>query len=82
MGYSNVTEEYIVSIKVCSEVEVPTVTDSSAFASMGAFVETGILVAVAGVTVCYVTVGTFARCGLSSTAKTLRSLSNVRGSEY
>ena len=31
---------------------------------------------------CYVTVGTFARCGLSSTAKTLRSLSGVRGSEY
>ena len=32
--------------------------------------------------VCYVTVGTFARHGLSSTAKTLRSLSGVRGSEY
>ena len=32
--------------------------------------------------VCYVTVGTFARRGLSSTAKTLRSLSGVRGSEY
>ena len=32
--------------------------------------------------ICYVTVGTFARCGLSSTAKTLRSLSGVRGSEY
>ena len=31
---------------------------------------------------CYVTVGTFARRGLSSTAKTLRSLSGVRGSEY
>ena len=31
---------------------------------------------------CYVTVGTFARRGLSSTAKTLRSLSSVRGSEY
>ena len=31
---------------------------------------------------CYVTVGTFARRGLSSTAKTLRSLSCVRGSEY
>ena len=31
---------------------------------------------------CYVTVGTFARRGLSSTAKTLRSLSDVRGSEY
>ena len=35
-----------------------------------------------GVRVCYVTVGTFARHGLSSTAKTLRSLSDVRGSEY
>ena len=32
--------------------------------------------------ICYVTVGTFARRGLSSTAKTLRSLSGVRGSEY
>ena len=32
--------------------------------------------------VCYVTAGTFARRGLSSTAKTLRSLSGVRGSEY
>ena len=32
--------------------------------------------------VCYVTVGTFAQRGLSSTAKTLRSLSGVRGSEY
>ena len=31
---------------------------------------------------CYVTVGMFARRGLSSTAKTLRSLSGVRGSEY
>ena len=31
---------------------------------------------------CYVTVGTFARRGLSSTAKTLRSLSGGRGSEY
>ena len=31
---------------------------------------------------CYVTVGTFARRGLSSTAKTLRSLVRVRGSEY
>ena len=31
---------------------------------------------------CHVTVGTFARRGLSSTAKTLRSLSGVRGSEY
>ena len=31
---------------------------------------------------CYVTVGTFTRRGLSSTAKTLRSLSGVRGSEY
>ena len=31
---------------------------------------------------CYVTVGTFARRGLSSTAKTLRSLSGVRVSEY
>ena len=31
---------------------------------------------------CYVTAGTFARRGLSSTAKTLRSLSGVRGSEY
>ena len=31
---------------------------------------------------CYVTVGTFARRGLSSTAKTLRSLSGVRGYEY
>ena len=31
---------------------------------------------------CYVTVGTFARRGLSSTAKTLRSLSGVLGSEY
>ena len=31
---------------------------------------------------CYVTVGTFAQRGLSSTAKTLRSLSGVRGSEY
>ena len=31
---------------------------------------------------CYVTVGTFARRGLSSTAKTLRSLSGVRGSEF
>ena len=31
---------------------------------------------------CYVTVGTFARRGLSSTAKTLRSLSGVQGSEY
>ena len=51
MGYSNVTEEYIVSIKVCSEVEVLTVADSGAVAGMGAFVETGILVAVAGVTV-------------------------------
>ena len=51
MGYSNVTEEYIVSIKVCSEVEVLTVADSGAIAGMGAFVETGILAAVAGVTV-------------------------------
>ena len=51
MGYSNVTEEYIVSIKVCSEVEVLTVADSGAVAGMGAFVETGILAAVAGVTV-------------------------------
>ena len=33
-------------------------------------------------TTCYVTAGTFARRGLSSTAKTLRSLSGVRGSEY
>ena len=34
--------------------------------------------------VCYVTAGTFARRGLSSTAKTLRSLVwvRVRGSEY
>ena len=32
--------------------------------------------------ICYVTVGTFARRGLSSTAKTLRSLSGVLGSEY
>ena len=32
--------------------------------------------------VCYVTAGTFARRGLSSTAKTLRSLSGVRVSEY
>ena len=32
--------------------------------------------------VCYVTVGTFTQRGLSSTAKTLRSLSGVRGSEY
>ena len=31
---------------------------------------------------CYVTVGTFTRRGLSSTAKTLRSLSDIRGSEY
>ena len=31
---------------------------------------------------CYVTVGMFAQRGLSSTAKTLRSLSGVRGSEY
>ena len=31
---------------------------------------------------CYVTAGTFTRRGLSSTAKTLRSLSGVRGSEY
>ena len=31
---------------------------------------------------CYVTAGTFARRGLSSTAKTLRSLVGVRGSEY
>ena len=31
---------------------------------------------------CYVTAGTFARRGLSLTAKTLRSLSDVRGSEY
>ena len=31
---------------------------------------------------CYVTVGTFTRRGLSSTAKTLRSLSGVQGSEY
>ena len=31
---------------------------------------------------CYVTAGTFARRGLSSTAKTLRSLVRVRGSEY
>ena len=31
---------------------------------------------------CYVTAGTFARRGLSSTAKTLRRLSGVRGSEY
>ena len=31
---------------------------------------------------CYVTAGTFARRGLSSTAKTLRSLVCVRGSEY
>ena len=31
---------------------------------------------------CYITVGTVARRGLSSTAKTLRSLSGVRGSEY
>ena len=30
---------------------------------------------------CYVTVGTFTRRGLSLTAKTLRSLSGVRGSE-
>ena len=34
------------------------------------------------IVVCYVTVGTFARRGLSSTAKTLRSLSGVRGSKY
>ena len=34
------------------------------------------------VCVCYVTAGTFARRGLSLTAKTLRSLSGVRGSEY
>ena len=34
------------------------------------------------VRMCYVTAGTFARRGLSSTAKTLRSLSGVRGSEY
>ena len=33
-----------------------------------------------GLTLCYVTVGTFARRGLSSTAKTLRSLSGGRGS--
>ena len=33
-------------------------------------------------TTCYITVGTFARRGLSSTAKTLRSLSGVRGSEF
>ena len=32
--------------------------------------------------VCYVTAGTFARRGLSSTAKTLRSLVRVRGCEY
>ena len=31
---------------------------------------------------CYVTAGTFARRGLSSTAKTLRSLSGVQGAEY
>ena len=31
---------------------------------------------------CYVTVGTFTRRGLSSTAKTLRSLVRFRGSEY
>ena len=31
---------------------------------------------------CYVTVGMFAQRGLGSTAKTLRSLSGVRGSEY
>ena len=31
---------------------------------------------------CYVTVGTFARRGLSSTAKTLRSLNGVRGCKY
>ena len=37
---------------------------------------------VLSITYCYVTAGTFTRRGLSSTAKTLRSLSDVRGSEY
>ena len=33
-------------------------------------------------TKCYITVGTFARRGLCSTAKTLRSLRGGQGSEY
>ena len=45
------TEEYIVSIKICSDVEVLTGTDSGPIAGMGVFAETGILAAVAGVTV-------------------------------
>ena len=47
---------------------------------MGAGVSSGTIVPSLG---CYVTAGTFARRGLSSTAKTLRSLGVVfRGSEY
>ena len=45
------TEEYIVSIKICSDVEVLIGTDSGPIAGMGVFAETGILVAVAGATV-------------------------------
>jgi hypothetical protein len=51
VDYSNVTEQYIVSAKICSSVEKCTGTGPGAVASMGALVGTGMVLAVAGVTV-------------------------------
>lgn len=51
VDYSNVTEQYIVSAKIRSSVAKRTGTGPSAIAGMGALVGTGMVPAVAGVTV-------------------------------
>lgn len=51
VDYSNVTEQYIVSAKIRSSVAKCTGTGPGAIAGMGALVGTGMVLAVAGVTV-------------------------------